>query len=60
MRDRIRVMLCSGLVIGAAALGAVVVTGRQAQADDPNSAPNPYHVVEHWAMLPAGQSSLGV
>src|ERR1700721_277743 len=25
------------------------------QADDPNSAPNPYRVVEHWAQLPQGR-----
>ncbi len=55
MRDRARIVLCSGLV-GAAVCVAFAVMGRQAQADDPNSAPNPYHVVEHWAKLPQGRS----
>jgi hypothetical protein len=48
MRDRARVTLCLG-VISAAVVAAVTGTGRQAQADDPNSAPNPYHAVDHWA-----------
>jgi sugar lactone lactonase YvrE len=54
MRDRARVMLCVGLV-GVAAVAAFALAGRQAQADDPNSAPNPYRVVENWAKLPQGR-----
>ena len=30
--------------------------GGRAQAADPNSAPNPYHVVEQWANLPEGRA----
>ncbi len=55
MRHRAQTTLCLGL-IGAAVLAAVDMTGRQAQADDPNSAPNPYHAVEHWAKLPEGRA----
>jgi DNA-binding beta-propeller fold protein YncE len=54
MRDRARMALCLGLV-GVALAAALAITGRQAQADDPNSAPNPYHVIEHWAKLPEGR-----
>ena len=54
MRDRASVMLCVGLV-GAAAVAAFALVGKQARADDPNSAPNPYHVVDNWAKLPAGR-----
>jgi sugar lactone lactonase YvrE len=51
-----RITLCLGL-IGAAIAAAFVSSGRQAQAlaNDPNSAPNPYHVVEGWAKLPEGR-----
>ncbi|HMG78595.1 MAG TPA: peptidyl-alpha-hydroxyglycine alpha-amidating lyase family protein [Xanthobacteraceae bacterium] len=55
MRDRVGVMLCVGLV-GAAVFGAMTLSVSQVQADDPNSAPNPYHVVEHWAKLPEGRT----
>jgi DNA-binding beta-propeller fold protein YncE len=54
MRDRARIILCVGLV-GAAVVAAFAMTGKQAQADDPNSAPNPYQVVENWAKLPDGR-----
>jgi DNA-binding beta-propeller fold protein YncE len=54
MRERARVALCLGLV-GAAVAGATAFSTGQVQADDPNSAPNPYHVVEHWAKLPEGR-----
>src|ERR1700733_2598690 len=54
MRDRVGAMLCVGLV-GAAVFGAMTLSVNQVQADDPNSAPNPYHVIEHWAKLPEGR-----
>ena len=37
-------------------LAALALAGGQVQADDPNSAPNPYHVVDHWAKLPEGRA----
>ena len=53
-----RITLCLGL-IGAAIAAAFVTTGRQALAqtlaNDPNSAPNPYRIVEGWAKLPEGR-----
>jgi len=54
MRERARVMLCIGLA-GAAVVGAMVASAGRVQADDPNSAPNPYHVVDNWAKLPQGR-----
>jgi DNA-binding beta-propeller fold protein YncE len=42
-------------LVGAAVVAAFAMTGKQAQADDPNSAPNPYQVVENWAKLPDGR-----
>jgi len=51
MRDRAAVMLGFGLA-GAALAAAFAFGGRQARADDPNSAPNPYHVVDNGAKLP--------
>jgi sugar lactone lactonase YvrE len=54
MRERARLMLCIGLVAFSVA-AAVAVSGGQVRADDPNGAPNPYHVVEHWAKLPQGR-----
>ena len=49
-----------GFVLSAAVLGVAVaalftIAGRQAKADDPNSAANPYHVVSNWAKLPQGR-----
>jgi sugar lactone lactonase YvrE len=55
MRQGAYAALCLGL-IGTALATAIAMNGRPAQADDPNSAPNPYHVVEHWAKLPEGRS----
>jgi len=55
MRERAKMTLCMGL-IGAAVVGVVAISGGPVQADDPNSAPNPYHVVEHWAKLPEGRN----
>jgi sugar lactone lactonase YvrE len=54
MRARAEITL-SVVIVGAAIAAAFAVVGRQAQADDPNSAPNPYHVVENWAKLPQGR-----
>jgi hypothetical protein len=54
MRKRMQLGLCVGFV-GAAVAGAITLSTGQVQADDPNSAPNPYHVVEHWAKLPEGR-----
>src|SRR5580704_8147906 len=54
MRDRARVTLCAALTVAAVAAG-LAMTGGRVQADDPNSAPNPYHVVEKWAKLPEGR-----
>ncbi len=42
-------------VLGTAMTAVFAVAGRQAQADDPDSAPNPYHVVNNWAKLPEGR-----
>jgi len=55
MRERARLSLCAAL-FGAAIIGALALAAGQVQADDPNSAPNPYHVVEHWAKLPEGRA----
>jgi DNA-binding beta-propeller fold protein YncE len=54
MREGVRVTLCVGLV-SAAVAGVFAISAGPVQADDPNSAPNPYHVVEHWAKLPEGR-----
>ena len=55
MRERVKITLCAGLV-GTAVVGAIALSSGQVKADDPNSAPNPYHVVEHWAKLPEGRT----
>jgi DNA-binding beta-propeller fold protein YncE len=54
MRHRAKMMIC-GAAAGAALVAATAMSGGRVQADDPNSAPNPYHVVEHWAQLPQGR-----
>jgi hypothetical protein len=54
MRDCVRITLCAGLV-GTSVAAAIVLSAGPLQADDPNSAPNPYKVVEHWAKLPEGR-----
>jgi len=54
MRDRARLMLC-GALVGTAVVAALAAGGGLVRADDPNSAPNPYHVVENWAKLPQGR-----
>jgi len=55
MRDHAGVLLGFGLVGAALAAAFAFGGGRQAQADDPNSASNPYHVVDNWAKLPEGR-----
>jgi sugar lactone lactonase YvrE len=40
---------------GVAVLAGVFANGSRVQAEDPNSAPNPYRVVEQWAKLPEGR-----
>src|SRR5262245_56667834 len=55
MRETVRAALCAS-IIGAAVSGAIVVSASQVRADDPNSTPNPYRVVEHWAKLPEGRT----
>jgi DNA-binding beta-propeller fold protein YncE len=42
-------------VVATAAVAVLGVAGKQVRADDPNSAPNPYHVVNDWAKLPEGR-----
>ncbi len=54
MRARTRATLCAS-VVGVAVAAAFTMTGGSVQADDPNSAPNPYHVIDHWAKLPQGR-----
>jgi DNA-binding beta-propeller fold protein YncE len=54
MRDRARATLWAA-AIGTAAVGSMALSTGRVQADDPNSAPNPYHVVENWAKLPEGR-----
>jgi sugar lactone lactonase YvrE len=52
MRDGARVALA---LVGIAVVTTLAASGGRVQADDPNSAPNPYHVVENWAKLPQGR-----
>jgi sugar lactone lactonase YvrE len=54
MREGARTMLCIGL-FGAALVAASALAPPPVQADDPNSAPGPYHVVSNWAKLPQGR-----
>jgi hypothetical protein len=53
MHNPARVMLW--LAAAMAVLASVSAGGGRVQAEDPNSAPNPYHVVEHWAQLSGGR-----
>lgn len=50
MRDHARAMLW--LATAVAVFAGISAGGGRVQAEDPNSALNPYHVVEHWATLP--------
>jgi sugar lactone lactonase YvrE len=54
MRDHARTLLWLATA-GVAVLAGISAGGERVQAEDPNSAPNPYHVVEHWAKLPDGR-----
>jgi DNA-binding beta-propeller fold protein YncE len=42
-------------MLGIAVAAAIVGAGGRAQAQDPNSAPNPYKMEENWAKLPEGR-----
>jgi len=53
MRGHARAMLW--LAAAAAVLAGISAGGERVHAEDPNSAPNPYRVVEHWAKLPEGR-----
>jgi hypothetical protein len=55
MHERAKLPLCVGLVGAAVVVGVAAISSGQVRADDPNSAPNPYRVVEHWAKLPEGR-----
>jgi outer membrane protein assembly factor BamB len=55
MRHRAGLVLSVVAVLAAVAAAIFATAGRQAQADDPNSAPDPYHVVNDWAKLPDGR-----
>ena len=54
MRDHARAMFCLAAA-GVIVLAGISAGGGPVQAQDPNSAPNPYHVAEHWAKLPNGR-----
>jgi sugar lactone lactonase YvrE len=43
------------LLLGFAVVAVIAVSAGRASAEDPNGAPNPYHVVEKWAQLPEGR-----
>ena len=47
--------LVSVAIAGAAIAAILDAAVTHAQVDDPNSAPNPYHVVNDWAKLPEGR-----
>ena len=53
MRDHARAMLW--LATAVAVFAGISAGGGRVQAEDPNSALNPYHVVEYWATLPDGR-----
>src|SRR5262249_57592835 len=54
MSQRTRIMLYASL-LAVSVPAAIAVSGDRSQADDPNSAPNPYHLVANWAKLPQGR-----
>ena len=54
MRGHARAMLWLAAA-GVAVLAIIAADSGGVQAADPNSAPNPYHVVDHWASLPDGR-----
>ena len=54
MRDHARAtfwLAAAGVIM----LAGISAGGGPVQAQDPNSAPNPYHLAEHWAKLPNGR-----
>jgi sugar lactone lactonase YvrE len=53
MHDHARAMLW--LTAAVAVLAGISAGAGRVQAGDPNSAPNPYRAVEHWAKLPEGR-----
>jgi DNA-binding beta-propeller fold protein YncE len=53
MRDRATAVLW--LTAAIAVTAGIFASGSRVWAEDPNGAPNPYHVVEHWAQLPEGR-----
>jgi sugar lactone lactonase YvrE len=53
MRDHARAMLW--LAAAVTVLAGISAGGGRVHAEDSNSAPNPYRVVEHWAKLPEGR-----
>jgi DNA-binding beta-propeller fold protein YncE len=54
MRYRASAML-SAAVVTAIAAALFAMPDKQARADDPNSTPDPFHVVNNWAKLPEGR-----
>ena len=54
MRDHARAMLLFAAA-GVVVLAVASASAARAQEADPNSAPNPYRVVDHWANLPEGR-----
>jgi DNA-binding beta-propeller fold protein YncE len=54
MRYRASAML-SAAVVTAIVAALFAMPDRRARADDPNSAPDPFHVVDNWAKLPEGR-----
>ncbi|MEA2938183.1 MAG: hypothetical protein QOC56_1687, partial [Alphaproteobacteria bacterium] len=46
---------CMTSMLGISVAAAIAVAGGRAQAQDPNSAPNPYKMEENWAKLPEGR-----
>jgi sugar lactone lactonase YvrE len=44
-----------GMTAGLAMAAALLMSGERAQAQDPNSAPNPYRMEQDWVKMPAGR-----
>jgi len=55
MRERMRMMVYASLLALSVA-AAIAASGARVEADDPNSAPNPYRLVAGWAKLPQGRA----
>jgi NHL repeat len=54
MRGRTPITLYAALLAVSVA-AAIAVSSGQVRGDDPNSAPNPYHLVSNWAKPPQGR-----